>query len=310
MAESKTFKRKDLLGIEELNKEEISLILDTASGFREVMDRPIKKVPALRGKTIVNLFYEASTRTRISFELAAKRLSADVINVSTSTSSVAKGESLVDTARNIQAMKVDAVVIRHSAEGTSHLLSRALKASVINAGDGSHEHPTQALLDMFTIKEHKKRLEGLNVVIIGDIFHSRVARSNIFGLVKMGARVKLVAPPTLIPPMTKELKAEIFYRPEEALPGADVVMCLRIQKERQTSNYLPSIREFVRVFSLTSERLKLAKDDCIVMHPGPINRGVEMSAEVADCPRSVILEQVTNGVAVRMAVLYLLLAHK
>ena len=310
MKKSTGLKRKDLLGIEELGREEIDLILDTAKSFKEVSIRPIKKVPALRGKTVVNLFYEPSTRTRISFELAAKRLSADVINVSTSGSSVVKGENLVDTAKNIQAMAVDAVVIRHSAEGAPHLLSRELKASVINAGDGSHEHPTQALLDMFTIREHKVSIEGLNIVIIGDILHSRVARSNIWGLMKMGAKVKLVGPPTLIPPFIKDLKVEVFYRPEDALSNADVAMCLRIQKERQSSNFFPSIHEYVKVFSLTRERLKLAKKDCLVMHPGPINRGIEISNEVADGAQSVILEQVTNGIAVRMAVLYLLLGHK
>jgi len=303
-------KRKDLLGIEELDRGEIELILGTARSFKEVSVRPVKKVPALRGKTVVNLFYEPSTRTRISFELAAKRLSADVINVSISGSSVVKGENLVDTAKNIQAMAVDAVVIRHPAEGSAHLLAKELNASVINGGDGAHEHPTQALLDMFTIGEHKKNIEGLKVVIIGDILHSRVARSNILGLVKMGASVKLVAPPTLIPPFAGDLKTEVFHRPEDALPNADVVMCLRIQKERQTSNFFPSIHEYVKIFSLTKERLELARKDCLVMHPGPINRGIEITSEVADGPQSVILEQVTNGIAVRMAVMYLLLAHK
>jgi len=310
MKQRACLKRKDLLGIEELSREEINLILDTAKSFKEVSIRPIKKVPALRGKTVVNLFYEPSTRTRISFELAAKRLSADVINVSTSFSSVVKGETLVDTAKNIQAMAVDAVVIRHSAEGSAHLLARELKASVINAGDGSHEHPTQALLDMFTICDKKGNVEGLNIVIIGDILHSRVARSNIWGLTKMGAHVKLIGPPTLIPPFINELKVDVFYHLEEALADADVVMCLRIQRERQTSNFFPSIHEYVKLFSLTKERLKLAKKDCLVMHPGPVNRGIEISNEVADCNQSVILEQVTNGIAVRMAVLYLLMAHK
>lgn len=310
MKKKAIFKKKDLLEIEKLSKEEINLILDTAKSFKEVSVRPIKKVPALRGKTVVNLFYEPSTRTRISFELAAKRLSADVINVSTSGSSVVKGESLVDTAKNIQAMAVDAVVIRHSAEGAPHLLSKELNASVINAGDGSHEHPTQALLDIFTIQEHKGNIEGLNVVIIGDILHSRVARSNIWGLTKMGAKVKLVGPPTLIPPFIQGLKTEVFYRPEDAIPDADVVMCLRIQRERQSCNFFPSIHEYVKIFSLTKDRIKLAKKDCLVMHPGPINRGIEISNEVADGVQSVILEQVTNGIAVRMAVLYLLLAHK
>lgn len=303
-------KRKDLLGIEELSREEIELVLDTANSFKEVSIRPIKKVPALRGKTVVNLFYESSTRTRISFELAAKRLSADVINVSSSGSSVSKGENLVDTAKNIQAMAVDAVVIRHSAEGSAYLLSKELNASVVNAGDGSHEHPTQALLDMFTIREQRGSIEGLNVVIVGDILHSRVARSNIWGLTKMGAKVKLVGPPTLIPPFVRDLKVEVYYCLEDALPGADVAMCLRIQKERQTSNFFPSIHEYVKIFSLTKDRLKLARKDCLVMHPGPINRGIEISSEVADGAQSVILKQVTNGIAVRMAVLYLLLAHK
>jgi len=304
------FKRKDLLGIEELSREEIELILDTARGFKEVSIRPIKKVPALRGKTVVNLFYEPSTRTRISFELASKRLSADVINIASSASSVVKGESLTDTARNIQAMEVDAVVVRHPVEGAAFLLSRVLKASVVNAGDGSHEHPTQALLDMFTIREKKKKIEGLNVVIIGDILHSRVARSNIWGLTKMGAVVKVVGPPTLIPPRAQDLKVQVFYRPEEAFIDADVIMGLRIQLERQTSNFFPSIHEYVKDFCITPERLKLAKSDCLVMHPGPINRGIEISSSVADGACSVILEQVTNGIAVRMAVLYLLLAQK
>jgi len=310
MKKIQELKRKDLLGIEELTKEEIELILDTAVSLKEVSVRAIKKVPALRGKTVVNLFYEASTRTRISFELAAKRLSADVINVSSSGSSVSKGENIVDTAKNIQAMSVDAVVIRHSAEGSAALLAKELEAAVINAGDGSHEHPTQALLDMFTMREEKGFIEGLNVVIIGDILHSRVARSNVWGLVKMGAKVKLVGPPTLIPPFINEMKVEVYHNPEEALKNADVVMCLRIQRERQTSNFFPSLHEYVKLFSLTKDRLKLAKKDCIVMHPGPMNRGVEISNEVADGSQSVILKQVTNGLAVRMAVMYLLLGHK
>ena len=299
-------KRKDLLGIEELALEEIELILDTANSFKEILTRPIKKVPTLRGKTIVNLFFEPSTRTRASFELAAKRLSADTLNISASTSSVVKGETLRDTARNIEAMNVDVIIVRHSTPGAPHLIARAVKPSVINAGDGAHEHPTQALLDMFTMREKKGKLKGLKVAIVGDIAHSRVARSNIWGLTKAGAEVTLVAPPTLIPRNAERLRVKISHNLEEIIGELDVVMLLRIQLERQEKNLFPSIREYVQLFGMNMERLKKAPREVLIMHPGPLNRGVEISDEVAEDPHSVILEQVTNGVAVRMAVLYLL----
>lgn len=299
-------KSKDLLGIKELTPDEIKLILDTASGFKDVLARDIKKVPALRGKTVVNLFFEPSTRTRTSFELAAKRLSTDVINFSVPASSVVKGETLQDTALTIQALGSDFVVIRHSSAGVPHLLSRTLKASVINAGDGANEHPTQALLDLFTIRSHKKKIKGLTVTIIGDIAHSRVARSNIYALTKLGANVRLVCPPTLRPAEIERLGVEVFESIEEGIRDADVVMTLRLQLERQSKGFLPSLDEYFNLYGLTSERLKLAKTDAIVMHPGPMNRGVEIASDVADRPQSVILEQVTNGLAVRMAVLYLL----
>ncbi len=298
--------KKHLLGIEELTTEEICLILDTAESFREVSAREIKKVPALRGKTVVNLFYEASTRTRTSFEVAAKRLSADVLNIATSTSSVVKGETLVDTVHNLEAYQIDILVIRHSCSGAPHFLAKHARASVINAGDGLHEHPTQALLDMFTIRQHKGQIEGLTVVIIGDIYHSRVARSDILALKKLGAKVTLCGPPTLVPRDFADMGVEMTYDVEKAIADADVIYSLRMQFERQQANFLPSIEEYIRLFGLTTERLKKAKPDCIVMHPGPINRGIEMTSEVADSPRSVILEQVTNGVAVRMAVMFLL----
>ncbi len=299
-------KSKDLLEIKELHRDEINLILDTAESFKEVTVRDIKKVPTLRGKTVVNLFFEPSTRTRTSFELAAKRLSADVINFSVSGSSVAKGETLLDTARNIEAMRSDFIVIRHSASGAPHMLARHLKSSVINAGDGFHEHPTQALLDMFTIREKKGRIEGLKVAIIGDIAHSRVARSNIYGLIRSGAEVRIVGPPTLIPFDIEELGVTVFYNLKDALSGVDAIMVLRIQLERQGKNYFPTLREYARLYCLTEEMVRHAKEDVMIMHPGPINRGIEISPEVADGLSSVILEQVTNGVAVRMAVLYLL----
>ena len=299
-------KRKDLLGIEELALEEIELILDTANSFKEILTRPIKKAPTLRGKTIVNLFFEPSTRTRASFELAAKRLSADTLNISASTSSVVKGETLRDTARNIEAMNVDVIIVRHSTPGAPHLIARAVKPSVINAGDGAHEHPTQALLDMFTMREKKGKLKGLKVAIVGDIAHSRVARSNIWGLTKAGAEVTLVAPPTLIPRNAERLRVKISHNLEEIIGELDVVMLLRIQLERQEKNLFPSIREYVQLFGMNMERLKKAPREVLIMHPGPLNRGVEISDEVAEDPHSVILEQVTNGVAVRMAVLYLL----
>jgi len=297
--------RKHLLGLEELTKEEIELVLSTADSFKEISLRPIKKVPTLRGKTVVNLFYEPSTRTRTSFELAAKRLSADILNISTSTSSVVKGETLIDTIKNIEAMKIDVIIIRHSSSGAPYLVARHSKASVINAGDGSHEHPTQGLLDAFTIKEKKGKIAGLNVSIIGDILHSRVARSNIWGLTKLGAKVKVCAPPTLIPKDVEKMGVSVTYDIKEALKDADVAMALRIQLERQNEKYFPTLREFAMNFGIDKEKLKDAKKDILIMHPGPINRGVELSNDVANGEYSVILDQVTNGIAVRMAVLYL-----
>ena len=299
-------KCKDLLEIKELSGDEIRYILDTAESFKEVTGRDIKKVPTLRGKTVVNLFFEPSTRTRTSFELAAKRLSADVINFSVATSSVTKGETLLDTARNIEAMRSDYIVIRHSASGAPHILARNLRSSVINAGDGAHEHPTQALLDMFTIKDKKGRIDGLKIAIIGDIAHSRVARSNIYGLTKLGAEVRLVGPPALIPPEIENPGVSVFYNMEDALMDVDVIMVLRLQLERHGKNYFPSLREYAYLYSLNPERVRYAKGDVMIMHPGPINRGIEIAPEVADGISSVILEQVTNGIAVRMAVLYLL----
>jgi len=298
---------KDLLGIEGLVPEEVALILDTAESMRSIGQRPIKKVPALRGRMVVNLFFEASTRTRFSFETAEKWLSADSLNFSAKGSSVEKGESLLDTARNLQAMSPDLIVIRHGSPGVPHFLARHLKAGVVNAGDGAHEHPTQALLDALTIRDRFGRLEGLRVVIAGDIAHSRVVRSNIWLLTKMGARVAVCGPPTLLPPRIEEMGVEATTDLDAALGGADVVMMLRIQLERQGSSLYPSSREYFRRYGLTAARLAKAKPEAIVMHPGPMNRGVEIASEVADSPRSVILEQVANGVAVRMAVLYLLL---
>ncbi|NOZ61412.1 MAG: aspartate carbamoyltransferase catalytic subunit [Calditrichaeota bacterium] len=302
-----SFKRKHLLGLEDVSAEEITHILNTAETFKEVLARPIPKVPTLRGKTIVNLFYEASTRTRFSFELAEKRLSADTLNFSTSTSSVKKGESLRDTAQNIEAMKVDMVVIRHSAPGAPHYLTQCIKGSVINAGDGCHEHPTQALLDMLTIRDKYKYLKGLRVAIIGDILHSRVARSNIYGLTTMGAEVALCAPQTMIPYEAEKWNVRIFNDVDEAIAFADIVMALRIQMERQTQNFFPTLREYHNYFGITKERLDRANKKITIMHPGPINRGIELDSDLADDDRySVILNQVTNGVAIRMAVLYLL----
>jgi len=298
--------RKDLLGLEEITAEELGAILDTAEAFRGVLDRPIKKVPTLRGKTVANLFYEPSTRTRFSFELAEKRLSADSLNFSASTSSAVKGESLKDTVRNIEAMGVDFVVIRHGASGAPHYIARNVHASVINAGDGQHEHPTQGLLDMFTMRRKIGRLQGIKVAIIGDIAHSRVARSNIWGLTKMGAEVRVCGPSTLTPMEVEKMGVTWTWRVEEALEGVDVVNILRIQKERQSANLLPSLREYSLYFGVTPERLRRASPDVVIMHPGPMNRGVEIAQEVAEDPRNVILDQVTNGVAVRMAVLYLL----
>jgi aspartate carbamoyltransferase catalytic subunit len=298
--------RKDLLTIAALTADEIQLILTTAESLKEVGGRDIKKVPALRGKTVVNLFFEPSTRTRTSFELAAKRLSADVINFSPSTSSIVKGETLVDTARNIESMQADIIVLRHSSPGAAENLARAVRSSVINAGDGWHEHPTQALLDVFTIKEKKGRVEGLTVVIVGDVAHSRVARSNILALTKLGAEVRVVAPPTMLPLFIEQFGVTVFYHLDEALIGADVIIMLRLQRERLGQALLPSIREYAKLFCLTPERLKLAKPEAIVMHPGPLNRGVEISPSVADSAAAVILDQVTNGVSVRMALMYLL----
>jgi aspartate carbamoyltransferase catalytic subunit len=298
--------RKDLLGIQELSVEEIHLILDTAESFLEVSTREIKKVPTLRGKSVVNLFYEPSTRTRTSFEIAAKRLSADTINISASTSSVVKGETLIDTARNLEAMNPDIIVIRHSAAGAPHLLAGLLKQSIINAGDGAHEHPTQALLDMMTIRSKKGRIAGLQVAIVGDISHSRVARSNIHGLTKMGAHVSIAGPATMIPRDIEKMGVRVYTRIEEAIRDADIIMMLRIQSERERQSIFPSLREYAQFFSLGRRNIDLARRDALVMHPGPINRGVEISPDIADGPRSIILDQVTNGVAVRMALLYLL----
>ena len=301
------FNRKHLLGIEELNKDEIITILDTAESFREISVREIKKVPTLRGKTIINLFYEPSTRTRSSFEIAAKRLSADIINFNSSISSVAKGESLKDTILNLEAMRPDAIIIRHPASGTPYFLTTFCKSCVINAGDGTHEHPTQALLDALTIKQEKGDFSKIKVVIAGDILHSRVAKSNIFLLTKMGAKVVLSGPPPLVPVEFKEFGVEIDYNFDNALKDADVIMMLRIQLERQEKNFFPSLREYRNLYSLTPQRMKNAKKDAIIMHPGPINRGIELSTDLADSSKSVILKQVENGIAVRMAILYLLL---
>ena len=298
---------KHLLSMNDVSAEEVIKILDTAESFREVGTRVIKKVPALRGRTVVNLFLENSTRTRISFELAAKRLSADVINFAAGGSSVAKGESLKDTALTLQAMGADAVVIRHSSSGSPYQLTKWVKASVLNAGDGTHEHPTQALLDLYTIREKLGRLEGLRVAIIGDVLHSRVARSLSFGLTKMGAEVTLVGPPTLIPPNAQTWGVQVSYDIAGVLPKLDVCYMLRVQRERQRLEYFPSVREYSRLFGLTRERVHMLPDGALIMHPGPMNRGVEIDSDVADLPQSVIEEQVTNGIAVRMSLLYLLL---
>jgi len=298
--------KKDLLGIADMTAEEIYLVLETADAMREIGERPIKKVPTLRGKTVVNLFYEPSTRTRTSFEIAEKRLSADTLNVAVAASSVLKGETLVDTARNIEAMAPDMIVLRHASSGACHLLARVCQSRIINAGDGMHEHPTQALLDAFTIREHKKRFEGLKVTIVGDLLHSRVLRSNVLLLTKLGADVWLSGPPTLVPPGIEAFGVHVTTSVDEAVCGADVIMMLRIQHERMQGAYVPSVREYFQVFGMTTERVRRAKPDVIIMHPGPMNRGVEIASDVADGPYSVILEQVANGVAVRMAVLYLL----
>jgi aspartate carbamoyltransferase catalytic subunit len=297
--------RKDLLGLRELSPAEITLVLETADAFKDVGTREVKKVPALQGKTLVNFFAEPSTRTRISFELAAKRLSADIVNIAAATSSLTKGETLKDTARVLEANHADIIVLRHSSAGAPQFLAGRVKASVINAGDGAHEHPTQGLLDLYTIRDKKKSIAGLHVAIIGDILFSRVARSNIFGLLKLGARVTLVGPSTLVPPVFEEFEVKVSHRIEEVLPQADVINLLRIQHERQRKEYFPGLGEYIRLFGLTKERAALLKPDCLIMHPGPINRGVEIDSDLADGIQSVILEQVTNGLAVRMAVLYL-----
>ena len=318
----KPYRRRDLLGIRNLSAEEIIGILDTAENFREISNREIKKVPTLRGKTVINLFFESSTRTRTSFELAAKRLSADAVNISVSSSSVSKGETLLDTALNLDAMAPDCIVVRHSSAGVPHQLAKVSRAAIVNAGDGANEHPTQALLDAMTIREHKKKIKGLNVAIVGDILHSRVARSNIHLLTKLGAKVRVAGPGTLVPMDFQHLidqevsenpkskiqnpkSLEVVPRIEDAIEGADVVMILRIQRERQDSAYFPTLREYSIHYGLTNDRLNLAKKDAIVLHPGPMNRGIEISSDVADSSRSLILDQVKYGVAVRMAVLYL-----
>jgi len=300
-------KRKDLLGIEGLTVDEIELLLSTAESFKEVSAREIKKVPTLRGKTVINLFYEPSTRTRTSFEIAAKRMSADAVNISISSSSAVKGETLKDTARNLEAMKPDAIVIRHSSAGTPEMLSRYVACSVINAGDGAHEHPSQALLDMLTVKERLGRIKGVKLAIIGDIAHSRVARSNIYGFTKLGASVTVAGPPTMIPPGIERLGCRVALNMTDAIRDADVIMMLRIQLERQDEAFFPSAREYSRLYGLDADKLRTAKKDAIILHPGPVNRGVEISPDVADGPYSLILDQVTNGVAVRMAIFYLLL---
>jgi aspartate carbamoyltransferase catalytic subunit len=305
---NKPFRRRDLLGIRNLSSEEIVGILNTAENFREINSREIKKVPTLRGKTVINLFFENSTRTRTSFELAAKRLSADAVNISVSSSSVTKGETLVDTALNLDAMQPDCIVVRHSSAGVPHQLAKVSKAAIVNAGDGANEHPTQALLDAMTIREHKGKIEGLEVAIVGDILHSRVARSNIHLLTKLGARVRVAGPKTLVPvdfAHLVEKDLEVCAHIEDAIKDADVVMILRIQKERMDSAYFPTLREYSIHYGLTNERLDLARKDAIVLHPGPMNRGIEISSDVADSSRSLILDQVKYGVAVRMAVLYL-----
>lgn len=297
---------KHLIDLQNVSKEDIEAILDLAVSFKDVILRPIKKVPSLKGKTIVNMFFEPSTRTRTSFELAAKRLSADAVNLSIATSSVVKGETLLDTIKTIEAMQIDIVIIRHSVSGVPHYLSKHIKSSIINAGDGMHEHPTQGLLDIFTIKEKKGKISGLKVAIVGDIAHSRVARSNIWGLTKLGAKVRIIAPPTLIPGDIEKLGVEVFTDVEKGIKDVDVINILRIQLERQKKNLFPTIREYAMLFGINTEKLKIAKPDCLILHPGPMNRGIEISPNVADGCQSVIEEQVTNGVAVRMAVLYLI----
>jgi aspartate carbamoyltransferase catalytic subunit len=306
VSQSAHFLGKDLVGLEQLDADQIRAILDTAEPFKEISERAIKKVPVLRGKTIVNLFFEASTRTRISFEFAEKRLSADTVNIASTGSSVQKGETLVDTARNLEAMRIDMVVIRHGSSGAARFLAERIPSNVINAGDGRHEHPTQALLDMLTIRDHRGDLSGQRVCIVGDVLHSRVARSNIWGLTKLGAEVAVCAPRTLLPRDIHDLGVTVFGRIEEAIEWADVLNVLRLQLERMQSGYVPSLREYNRFFGVTNERVKAAPRELLILHPGPMNRGVEIDSDVADGPHSVILDQVTNGVAIRMAVLYLL----
>ena len=305
VAESPVWTRKHLLGLADLTREEIEFILDTAASFQEVSTRSVKKVPALRGRVVVNMFFEESTRTRMSFSLAAQRLSADVLDFSAKVSSTAKGESLRDTARNIEAMGVDIMIVRHPAAGAALDLTQAVDCCVVNAGDGQHAHPTQALLDLFTIRERKGKIEGLNVAIVGDIAHSRVARSDMRGLIKLGANVTLVGPPTLVPRSFEQFGARVVHDLDQVLPELDVINMLRIQKERITSTVFPSVREYVQLFGFDSDRLKRCKDDVLIMHPGPVNRGLELAADIADGPQSTILRQVTNGLAVRMAVLFL-----
>lgn len=302
--------RNDLLGIEELDRKEIEIILETAESLKEISERAIKKVPYLRGKTVVNLFFEPSTRTLASFSLAEKRLSADSLNISSSSSSVLKGETLLDTARNLEAMKIDFVVMRHSMPGAPHFIAERLEASVINAGDGTHEHPTQALLDLLSLKDKFGKIDGKKVVIVGDILHSRVARSNIWALKKMGAEVSVCGPPTLMPYKVENMGVKVYHDLDEAIKDRDVIYVLRIQKERQTGGLLPSLREYIELYGITPDRLEGAKKDVIIMHPGPINRGIELDPRVADGKHSIILGQVTNGVAVRMAILYLLSGGK
>ena len=297
---------KDLIGLEPLDAQSIRMILDTSEPFKEISERAIKKVPVLRGKTIVNLFFEPSTRTRISFEFAEKRLSADTVNIAASGSSVQKGETLVDTARNLEAMRIDMVVMRHASSGAARFLAERIPSNVINAGDGRHEHPTQGLLDLLTIRDHRGRIEGLNVCLVGDVLHSRVARSNIWGLTRLGANVAVCGPRTLLPAEVQELGVQVFTSIDEAIEWADVLNVLRLQFERMQAGYVPSVREYNRVFGVTRQRVERAPRDLLILHPGPMNRGVEIDSDVADGPHSVILDQVTNGVAVRMAVLYLL----
>jgi aspartate carbamoyltransferase catalytic subunit len=303
------FTQRHLLGLEGVTGPEIEAILDTAVSLKEISDRDIKKVPTLRGKTVVNLFYEPSTRTRTSFEIAAKRLSADTINISASTSSTTKGETLADTARNLEAMRPDAIIVRHPSSGACSVLARHVSCPIINAGDGCHEHPTQALLDCLTIREHRGSIAGLTVAIVGDLLHSRVGRSNVHALRALGARVRLVGPPTLLPPGLASLGAELHTRLADGVRDADVVMMLRLQRERQSANYFPSLEEYSQYYCLTEDVVRLARPDVIIMHPGPLNRGLEIATSVADGPYSVIMEQVTNGLAVRMAVLYMLIAR-